>query len=460
MRFDKEIERAVRHQAASDTKTMKTPEELELIINNIKDSLTNKQYDFSSSSYILLKQNGKKRYVKLYEDLYSAESVFCQCIKQIIDRVFKIKYPNRNNTIKSLFSTLSAIKQMSDFTVVKFDFNDYFNSVSSIYVFQKYILPQLSDRFEIELIHDFSNKTKYAYAGFSTSNAIAEIIAKQFDASVRRALAPRGLLYFNRYVDDSILILNEHIEESEIKAILDQVLHEIFHDSTVGASVKCKTKFNESKFRYISRRSISPTPYSIDYLGYEFWFSTNTKNKVDIKYGITEAKRNKYNSRIDQLISCYISPNHVDCGNLELLRHRIAGFTSRAVYLNKRFRSNVWKVKGFISNYGELRYLLETDLIHNDTKVFLECMVDEAFARAGISKPYFLIGAQSKPGYSLFENMKANKTILLVEQIGYDYNSLVKLCDQVGVNSIDSYGKRRGYGTLVRDYLIKVKIGY
>lgn len=56
--------------------------------------------------------------------------------------------------------------------------------------------------------------------------------------------------------------------------------------------------------------------------------------------------------------------------------------------------------------------------------------------------------------------MKSNKTILLVDHIGYDYNALVNLCKQIGINNIDASGRRRGYGTLVRDYLIKVRVGY
>lgn len=459
MRFDMEIERAVRHLAATDIPTTKTQYELDLIVEKVKSDVKNKNYDFSSASSLVLTQHGKKRFVKLYEDSYSTESILCQCIKQIFDRNFKIKYPNRNNTIKSLFTTLSAAKQMSEFTIVRFDFKDYFNSVSAIYVFKKYLKPELTDRFEIDLINDFVKKTKYAYAGLKTSNAIAEIIARQFDSSIRNAFLSYGLLYFERYVDDSIMILNQNVGEAEIKCILQKVLSDVFFDDTVNVDTKCKTKFNDSKFCFISRRNIGSSPYVIDYLGYEFRFSLNSK-RIELKYGITTAKREKYNKRIEQLISCFVNSNHKDYGNLELLRHRIAAFTSRTVYLNKRFRANVWKTKGFILNYGELRYLLETDLIHEDTKLFLKNMVDEAFNRAGVPKPYFVLGAQSGPGYNLFENMKVNKTILLVEHIGYEYNALIKLCNQVGISTTDANGKRRGYGTLVRDYLIKVKVGY
>jgi hypothetical protein len=460
MQFAREIERAVRHQASSNPQTAKTKEEIDLIIDYVKSSLENSLYDFSNADSFVLRQNGNKRFVKQYANIYSTESILCQCIKQILDRVYKLKYPNRNKTIKSLFGFLIAVKQMSDFTVVKFDFKGYFNSVSATYVFEKFLKSKLLDRFEKDLIKDFANKTKYTYAGFSTSNAMAEIAAKHFDDAIRQAFASKGVLFFERYIDDSVLILNEHVEENEIKAILQKTLLSVFHDKSINAQVNCKTRFNENKFRYISKRSISGAPASIEYLGYEFWFSLNNQNKIEIKYGITQAKRDKYNDRIDKLISCYTNNGHSDFNNLELLRHRIAAFTSRELYQNKYFRSNVWKVKGFISNYGELRYLLGTGLVQDDTETFLKNMVEDAFGRAGVPRPYFLAGSQSAPGYSLFENMIVNKTILLVDHAGYDYNSLVNLCRQVGINNIDANGKRRGYGTLVRDYLIKVKVGY
>lgn len=460
MQFEREIERAVRHQVAIDTQTAKSTEEINLIVKAVKNSLQNSNYDFSNSKSILLNQNGKRRFVKSYPDLYSSESVLCQCVKQILDRTFKVKYPNRNRVVKSLFSILSAVKQMSDFTIVKFDFKDYFNSVSTIYLFEKFLKPKLLNRFEADLVKNFAYKTNYAYAGFSTSNAMAEIIARHFDDVIRLALAQKGILFYERYIDDSVLILNEYVEESEIKCILDTALSSVFCDDSLSIAAKCKTKFNSGKFRYISRRLLSMQTKSFDYLGYEFNFSLIDKNDVEILYGITKDKRVKYERRIDKIIACYTEPKCSDFGNLELLRHRIAAFSSREVYLTKRFRSNIWKVKGFISNYGELRYLLETDLVDSETELFLKNMIRTAFSRAGIAEPYFLKGSQGTSGYNLFENMKSNKTILLVDHIGYDYNSLVTLCKQIGISNLDSQGKRRGYGALVRDYLIKVKVGY
>ena len=461
MSIEKEIERAVKRTIALDKDTPpKSAVEQEQIISDIKDALNNATFNFENSKSLILNQSGKKRLVKQYDNLYSPENILCQSIKQILDRAFKIKYPNRNKTTRTLFSVLSAAIQMSDFTIVKFDFKDYFNSVSSIYVFEKYLKYNILNRHEIDLIKAFVYSTKYAYAGLCTSNAIAEIIAGYFDEAVKQMFFSNGIIYYERYIDDSILILNEHMEETEVKEKLETVLLNIFHDETIKAP-KCHTKFNKKKFKYISRRKILKGGCSVDFLGYEFWFSANGKAKIEIKYGITDDKRKKYEDRIDKLISSYTDPSSPDYNKMELLRHRIAAFSSREVYMTKHFRSNIWRVKGFISNYGELRYFLDTGLIESNTEQYLKNMIDDAFDRAKIDKPYFLMGgAKLNCGYNLYGNMKANKTILLVDRIGYDYKSLTALCKQVGINSTDANGKRRGYGTLVRDYLIKIRVGY
>lgn len=461
MSIEKEIERAVKRTIALDKDTpYKSAAEQEKIISDIKIAFNDATFHFENSKSLMLNQRGKKRLVKKYDDLYSPENILCQSIKQILDRTFKIKYPNRNKTTRTLFSVISATVQMSDFTIVKFDFKDYFNSISSIYVFEKYLKHNVPDRHEIDLIKAFVYSTKYAYAGLCTSNAIAEIIARYFDEAVKQMFFSNGIIYYERYIDDSILILNEHMEETEIKEKLEAVLLNIFHDKTINAP-KCHTKFNSNKFKYISRRKTLAGSCSVDFLGYEFFLSPNGNSKIEIRYGITADKRKKYEDRIDKLILSYTDPTSPDYNKLELLRHKIAAFASREVYMTKHFRSNVWRVKGFISNYGELRYFLDTGLIETSTESYLKNMIDDAFDRARIDKPYFLMGgAKLNCGYNLYGNMKANKTILLVDHIGYDYKSLVALCKQIGINNTDKSGKRRGYGTLVREYLITVRVGY
>jgi hypothetical protein len=449
---------------AKDTLTSKTSEEIEEIISRVHDDVSAGRYDFSTCDSIVLNYGGKKRFVKEYKDIYSTESILCLCIKHILDRTFRVKYPNRNKAVRELFNVLTAVKQMGAFTIVKFDFKDYFNSISTPYVFEKYIRSQMSDRFEVSLICDFVNQTRYAYAGLGTSNVISEIIAKHFDDEIRKAFISKSVLFFERYIDDAILIFNENITTDEIQRVMNHSLELIYRDSTISVKPKCKTRFNVSKFFHVTKNGVTASPISFDYLGYEVFLRTTTgkkgKSDIDVKYGITQGKQDKYKERVSDFISLYTNPASLDYRNLEMLRHRLCAFTSRTVYQGSKYNSSVWKVKGFIANYGELRYLLDEGQVDVRTVNYLKTMLEDAFSVAGISLPYFLKGEQNRAGYSLFENMRRNKTLLFVERIGYDYNSLAEKCAQLGIKTFDKDEKKRGYGTMVREYLIKTKVGY
>lgn len=168
MSIEKEIERAVKRTIALDKDTpYKSAAEQEKIISDIKSAFNDATFHFENSKSLMLNQSGKKRLVKQYDNLYSPENILCQSIKQILDRAFKIKYPNRNKTTRTLFSVLSAAIQMSDFTIVKFDFKDYFNSVSSIYVFEKYLKYKLdyilTDLLPVEISELFSFSQLYTF---------------------------------------------------------------------------------------------------------------------------------------------------------------------------------------------------------------------------------------------------------------------------------------------------------
>lgn len=138
MSIKKEIDRAVKLTAAlNGNTTPKTPAEQDQIVLTVEEAVRNSAFNFNNATSAVLSQDGKKRLVKRYTDLYSPEHILCQCIKQILDRTFKVRYPNRNKISHDLFATLTATIQMADFTIVKFDFKDYFNSISSIAVLVK-----------------------------------------------------------------------------------------------------------------------------------------------------------------------------------------------------------------------------------------------------------------------------------------------------------------------------------
>ncbi|MEG1996566.1 MAG: hypothetical protein RR036_03545, partial [Oscillospiraceae bacterium] len=124
MKLVAEITRALNHVNAqiklNDVEHKKDEDEIKIIADRVLKDFQDKAFDFSQASPIVLKQGSKKRLAKRFVDDFSTENILCQCIKQILDREFKIKYPNRNKISKSLFNTIGTIKHMSDFTIVKF----------------------------------------------------------------------------------------------------------------------------------------------------------------------------------------------------------------------------------------------------------------------------------------------------------------------------------------------------
>lgn len=390
----------------------------------------------------------------MYVD-FSVEDILCIYIKRLLDRKLHINFPNRNTCVHSLFDTISLLKDMNDYTIVKFDFQDFFNSISSTYVYSK-ILKKLSfERYQLRLIKDFVQKTKYTYAGLSTSNILCEIIAKEFDELLLNKLCNYGVIYHKRYVDDSIVIMNSFIKKNQFELIVSDCINEIFYDRNIEFSERCTTKLNLSKTKYISMRDLksSGSEMDIDFLGYLFrlkYKPTNRRNAItEIKYGITDKKIDKYKNKINAIVVEFTIHK-----NMELLRHQLKAFCSRTVYQIIKYKSLIWKTKGFISNYNELRF--RTDLLIPETKNFLKNSIADAFRNNGISIPYFLKGNLENSPYNLYNNLINNETMLFVEKIGIGRSKLEKLCSQVGIDiSID-----RSYDSLVREYLIKVKIGH
>ena len=95
------------------------------------------------------------------------------------------------------------------------------------------------------------------------------------------------------------------------------------------------------------------------------------------------------------------------------------------------------------------------DLLTADTEDFLKNSIQRAFTNKGLPLPYFLTGRQEESIYNLYNNMLNYRTLLFVEPIGIDRKGLDRLCSQIGISNAS-----KSYDGLVRDYLIKVKVGH
>lgn len=412
-----------------------------------RNAILNETYNFSSFSREVYSQSGKKRVIYSFPKL-SVENMLSHYLKQQLDRAFHIKYASRSKIINLLFNTLVATKNMNDFVVVRADFKSFFDSVKSEYVYEKYILPSIIKREDKQLLEKYVENFKYCYAGLCLSNGMTEIVCKDFDIVLKARLSEYGVFFYERYVDDMLIMFNNYISEDRIKNIIRETIIEVFGSCPVRLSS------SPGKFSYISRRNLVPSQ-NFNFLGYEFFILKTVNRKgeeiIDFEYGIAEKKRTKYSNMIERAFIKYKLT-----GNDEVFRQQLKIFSSRVVIARQILDSNFdWLTKGVIANYNELQNVC--DYLNVDTKTFLSDLFYQLLRKFDIKRPYFLPKRTSNEEsiYNLYSNMKRNRSLLFEESIGVPKEVVLEWIHKIDP-FYSSYGK--DYYRIVVDYLEMIKI--
>lgn len=402
----------------------------------IETKLASGAFDFSSNIF----REYDNRLVTQFDDL-SVENIILLHLKHQLRKSFNVSFSNRNKVIEELFDKLRVSKSLKDLTLVKFDFKNYFYSVSTRYIYDNYIQNSNLSREDKDYIDSLCASNPYCVAGLPVFNYFIEMISSDFDKILRAKLAQYGLVYYERYVDDAVVILNKYIPKKEVREILDATILDIF---------KCKdtlnkVRLNENKFVVINRRYLKKD-CNFDFLGYEFFLKNDLEK---IKVGITKRKRSKYQEKVNKLIKDNFKP-----GNKlseEIVRHMIKAHSSRVVYFAPSAKHRgVWVSKGIIANYNKLKdYPSDID---RETVKFLKNIYFVAFKKAGYSVPHYL----NNPRYNLYSNLLANKAMIFNELIGTSKDTLLKSISKTGLPT----SPLKDYNYLVKDYLIHIKIGY
>ena len=101
MQIENEIEHAARKIISSNYQIGLAQEDLDDAVNRAKEALKTGELDFSRVESLVLTQDGHTRHVYRYSDMLAPENVICQCLKQLLDKVFSVRYPNRNKMVKT-----------------------------------------------------------------------------------------------------------------------------------------------------------------------------------------------------------------------------------------------------------------------------------------------------------------------------------------------------------------------
>lgn len=418
----------------------KSRAEQERIISDIETNIKTKCFDFGKIEYRKVKG---RRVVGTYSNNYT-EIVLLNHIFMVLTKLFHIKFANRDTIMTKVFDIIDILPKrgsssaLNDFTLVRFDFKEFFYSISTEYVFEKYIKYSYLNRDNSDIIKSFVHSVKYCVAGISLSNIFAEIIASDFDSVLKQKLHSCGLVLYERYIDDGMIIVGKYIEESSFKKILDETIEQVFYDPAFADITSMnKVKLSVEKFYYLSSRDVVRCGHNFNFLGYDFSFD----NYLNFKFGITNEKITKYEQKIDKIFSKYYVSNPI------LVKYFVKCFSSRVVY--KDPFGNSWVNKGVIATYKELgRHL---DLLDKKTSIFLRDVFKYTGIKYGSLPKYIKIGKT----YNMFSNLESNRAMVFNEIIGYSSNDLINMILHLGKMPIST----SNYDSLVSQFLSEIKIG-
>lgn len=416
-------------------------EEVIQLSDKYAEKIEKNDYDFSQYNSNLFTQGKKKRKIYSYDKL-SLENVICHYLKREIDRIFEIRYASRGKIINLLFNTLPVIKNLNDFVIIRADFKSFFDSVLTKHIYERYIKNSLLERKDKEILSDYINEFEYCYAGLCLSNGMTEIVCRDFDKHLKAKLERYGVFYYERYVDDMLVMLNSYISKDLFIKIVNEVIREVFGN----CPVKLNTK--QDKFTYISQRSLVSFQ-KFNFLGYEYGIKYGNK-KYKFSFGITDKKRKKYTNLVER---AFIEFKKND--DLELFRQRLKIYSARIV-IARRLGGNTfeWLTKGVVANYNELRFHMED--LEGQTKDFLQNTYINLLAKYRINSPYFLINSDKEDSiYNMYSTMKRNRSIVFEESIGFSRKDIVKWIKKINPGYSDT---NKNYYRIVVEYLNMLKV--
>jgi len=414
------------------------------------DRIKKSEIDFSSITSLSIVKDGKRRQV------YTANKAIDQAtliyLSKRLNIEFNISYPNRDNIMELSFNLIDSLPRLDNYTVYKFDFKDFFDSISIRSVYSKYVEHSNLYSYEKELIIKIGKKYKNCVQGLPTSNALIEIISRDFDERVKAAFSEDGLIFYKRYVDDCILIFNHRVKKELLDRIIDKC-----RESTFGKSVL----LSPSKTSYQTKMDGDA---SFDYLGYSFTRCYWGKGKIYyFQFGIAARKIEKYKKQLDSIFDTY----ELDM-NERLLLRRIQYYDSRIVFYNydgsKYVNKSTWDVRGIINSYRMLRRYVIFDArniangdagmkkpyrIQKETYKFLQYYVKEKRDSLSIVPPY--LQGKGCFNHNLWKGFVNNRSIVFQPNIGWSNDLLSERLIEIGGSPIHKsyYEKTREYYSLL-----------
>ncbi|WP_456272431.1 hypothetical protein [Bacillus sp. AK031] len=345
-----------------------------------------------------------------------------------------IRFPNRSFIMSELMNIIPYLHLYKNYTIFKFDFKDFFYNICTRKNFEELNTRIKLNPTEKEFLKKYTQSVSSYTPGIGLHNSLIEISGEKFDYEIKKLFRKRGFLFYARYVDDCILILDEKINKTQTEELVSLAI-----DKTFGK----KLELNKRKTQYANDQS---SGYEIDYLGYSF--QKGQSNQDQFKFGISRKKLEKYNSKIEEFVLEY-----KNSGDIEKLSFKLELFYKRIVFFGdkKGDKNYKWQVRGISDSYKELKRFINSDYefskITKDTKKLFNKTIEINFRKNGMPIPPKINNQiQNNKFISCFLN---NKALLLHRQIGLNYQELKTKLELVHEGKVEEEGYSELAGLLL-----------
>lgn len=386
-----------------------------------------RQYFNENFSFKLIKNNkmAKKRKFVIVKPKSHAKLQIDE-INKIILKDKNVDFNNKKNIIAGIDNFIQ--QNLKEYTVVRCDFKNYYNSLNINYIIEKCELNSLLNEKQQIFLKDYADFLKYCRPGINLNTTLSEVIAEEFDKELKSTY--RDIVLYIRFVDDIFMIMDKKVDEGEIKFRLSSTIEKVFYDKNINYKNKTQIPFDR-KFEFFNSEQL---PKSINYLDMKIDFF----DKITISVGYKE--KDKFNEQLKKVILKYHNNDRAMKTILKILAKGV-------IYKEIKNHKVKWAYKGYVSKY---RFYSKVTNFNKDEH-FCQNVFKNAFIKLNLPVPSYL----NEKCYDIIDNVKNKRYFVLDKTRGIPREKLLKIMENLG----EKYDNNAKYFDIAKN-LIKICMFY
>ncbi len=388
------------------------------ILDRIKKQYINKDIDFKSKiKFKRIISLGKKRSVAYFVDKFCLEYYLIKYFVHDIKDMQNKGLANMKVPTQKILNYLDKSIKNDNFTIIRFDFKNYYNNLSSEYIYEKFIKHFKLTSEERYFLEEYVKQVPYCFAGLGTSNYFAEIMDSYIEEQLEIAFNKIGNAVCFHYGDDFNIFIDKKLNKDFSLNLIQFKLHDIFHDKNIASNVFNKEKIHTSgdKFTLLTNDDL---PITFNFLGYEYLIFKKD-DKIDFTYGTVDYTINKYKQNLKNVLSEYKN-------NVEAQRIIVIMQTHKISYPNPSLFNDD---KNISPRFNEQIKCLKfkPNKLNEKTVYFLKNVIFDTYKELNLNLPYFLKDKNINCKYNLYNNLIKGNFLFFDKHKGIDKSKLIKM---------------------------------